>query len=126
MKLGESIARHRARLGWSQNELARRAAVNHPTLHRIESGKSADPAVSTVARIARTLGVSVEELLGLEFSPIRPAEEEARTRSAVATRRALEGGAALTEALAEIRKQLRQMNRRLEALEGRPRKRGAR
>lgn len=124
MKLGEAIARHRARLGWSQNELARRAAVNHPTLQRIEAGKSADPSVSIVARIAQTLGVSVEELLGLEFSPILPVRDAARAEAAA--RRALEGGAALTEALADIRKQLRQMNRRLEALEGRPRKRAAR
>jgi transcriptional regulator with XRE-family HTH domain len=124
MKLGEAIARHRERLGWSQNELARRAAVNHPTLQRIESGKSADPSVSIVARIAQTLGVSVEELLGLAYSPIRPVGDGARAETAA--RRALEGGAALTEALAEIRKQLRQMNRRLEALEGRPRKRASR
>jgi transcriptional regulator with XRE-family HTH domain len=124
MKLGEAISRYRTRLGWSQNELARRAAVNHPTLQRIETGKSADPSVSIVARIARTLGVSIEELLGLEFSPILPLEDRARAEAAA--RRAIEGGAAVTDALADIRKQLRLMNRRLEALEDRPRKRGGR
>jgi transcriptional regulator with XRE-family HTH domain len=126
MKLGEKIARQRMRLGWSQNELARRAAINHPTLHRIESGKTVDPSVSIVVKIARTLGVSVEDLMGPEISPIPPSGGGTGSRSEAAARRALEGAASLAEALTEIRKQLRQIYRRLEELEGRQRKRAAR
>jgi transcriptional regulator with XRE-family HTH domain len=129
MKLGETIAFYRKKRGWSQNELARRAAVNHPTLHRIETGKSEDPAVSTVARIARALAVTVEDLLGTDVagvSAITPAASSKGTRSEVAVRRALEGGSALADAIADVRKQLRQIVRRLEALESQPRKKSSR
>jgi transcriptional regulator with XRE-family HTH domain len=53
-------------LGWSQNELARRAEVNHPTLFKIESGQRLNPSVSVVVQIARALGTSAEALYGLE------------------------------------------------------------
>lgn len=63
--LGKRIEERRKQLGWSQNELARRAGVNHPTLYKIESGQRVDPSLSIVVRIARALGTSAEALLGL-------------------------------------------------------------
>ncbi len=53
-------------MGWSQNELARRAEVNHPTLYKIEAEQRLNPSVSVVVRIARALGTSAEALYGLE------------------------------------------------------------
>jgi transcriptional regulator with XRE-family HTH domain len=64
--LGKRIAARRRALGWSQNELARRAEVNHPTLFKIEAGQRLNPSVSVVIRIARALGTSAEALYGLE------------------------------------------------------------
>jgi transcriptional regulator with XRE-family HTH domain len=64
--LGKRIAARRRALGWSQNELARRAEVNHPTLFKIEAGQRLNPSVSVVVRIARALGTSAEALYGLE------------------------------------------------------------
>jgi transcriptional regulator with XRE-family HTH domain len=64
--LGKRIAARRRALGWSQNELARRAEVNHPTLFKIESDQRLNPSVSVVVRIARALGTSAETLYGLE------------------------------------------------------------
>ncbi|MBV8067444.1 MAG: helix-turn-helix transcriptional regulator, partial [Candidatus Eremiobacteraeota bacterium] len=66
MTLGKRIAAHRRALGWSQNELARRAEVNHPTLYKIEADQRPNPSVSVVVRIARALGTSAEALYGLE------------------------------------------------------------
>ena len=53
-------------LGWSQNELARRAEVNHPTLFKIEADQRLNPSISVVVRIARALGTTAEALYGFE------------------------------------------------------------
>ncbi len=66
MTLGKRIAARRRALGWSQNELARRAEVNHPTLYKIEADQRLNPSISVVVRIARALGTTAEALYGLE------------------------------------------------------------
>jgi DNA-binding XRE family transcriptional regulator len=48
-------ARHRA--GWSQAELARRAAVRKETIHRIEAGKN-NPDESTFAKNEKSLSAN--------------------------------------------------------------------
>jgi len=53
-------------LGWSQNELARRAEVNHPTLYKIEADQRLNPSISVIVRLARALGTTAEALYGLE------------------------------------------------------------
>jgi transcriptional regulator with XRE-family HTH domain len=69
--LGKRIATRRRALGWSQNELARRAEVNHPTLYKIEADQRLNPSISVVVRIARALGTSAEVLYGLERDETR-------------------------------------------------------
>jgi transcriptional regulator with XRE-family HTH domain len=69
--LGKSIAARRRALGWSQNELARRAEVNHPTLYKIETDQRPNPSISVVVRIARALGTTAEALFGLERDEAR-------------------------------------------------------
>lgn len=69
--LGKRIAARRRALGWSQNELARRAEVNHPTLYKIEADQRLNPSVSVVVRLARALGTSAEVLYGIEREETR-------------------------------------------------------
>lgn len=71
MTLGKRIAARRRTLGWSQNELARRAEVNHPTLYKIEADQRLNPSISVVVRIARALGTTAEALYGLERDDAR-------------------------------------------------------
>lgn len=71
MTLGKRIAARRRALGWSQNELARRAEVNHPTLFKIEADQRLNPSISIVVRIARALGTTAETLYGLEREEAR-------------------------------------------------------
>lgn len=71
MTLGKRIAARRRALGWSQNELARRAEVNHPTLYKIEADQRLNPSISVVVRIARALGTTAEALYGLERDDAR-------------------------------------------------------
>jgi transcriptional regulator with XRE-family HTH domain len=65
MTLGDRIKRERERLGWSQNELARRARVRQAQLSEVEAGKRHDMMASILRRIARALGVSMDYLAGI-------------------------------------------------------------
>lgn len=58
------VARLRKSLGMTAAKLAAAAGICPATLSQIESGHTKDPSVYTVARIARTLGVNIEDLLG--------------------------------------------------------------
>ncbi len=69
--LGNRISARRRALGWSQNELARRAGVNHPTLFKIEADQRLNPSISIVVRIARALGTTAEALYGWERDDTR-------------------------------------------------------
>jgi transcriptional regulator with XRE-family HTH domain len=69
--LGERIAARRRALGWSQNELARRAELNHPTLYKIEAEQRLNPSISVVVRIAQALGTTAEVLYGIEREQTR-------------------------------------------------------
>jgi transcriptional regulator with XRE-family HTH domain len=84
--LGKRIAAHRSALGWSQNELARRAGVNHPTLFKIEAGQRLNPSIRVVVRIARALGTSAEVLLGLEREEKRLLVETSKSTMTVEVR----------------------------------------
>jgi transcriptional regulator with XRE-family HTH domain len=63
---GELAARLRAAIvarGVKQSWLAAEAGVPEETLSRITTGKTQNPGVYTVARIAKALGITVGELL---------------------------------------------------------------
>ena len=65
MTLAERIVAARTAKGWTQNHLARVAEVNQPTLQRIEKPRRANmqPTIGTVGRLARALGMTVDELI---------------------------------------------------------------
>ncbi len=86
MSLGKRITARRRALGWSQNELARRAEVNHPTLYKIESDQRLNPSIGVVVRIARALGTSAEALYGLEREETRLLVEANKTTMVVEVR----------------------------------------
>lgn len=73
--LGTILTALREDRGWSAAELARRAGVDPATLSRTEAGTKT-PALRTLFRIARTLGVSVDDLAdrlgyGVGLAPAR-------------------------------------------------------
>ena len=53
----------REKKGLSQEKLARIADVSNNTIVNIESGKQKNPTIETVSKIAKELGVAIEELL---------------------------------------------------------------
>jgi len=61
--IGENIKKVRNKLGLTQDDLVRNSGVKHTTLTKIESNVVVKPSVQTVAKIAKALGVPMEELV---------------------------------------------------------------
>ncbi len=61
--IGENIKKVRNKLGLTQDDLVRKSGVKHTTLTKIESNVVIKPSVQTVAKIAKALGIQMEELL---------------------------------------------------------------
>ena len=62
-KLGKKIQKLRKELGLSQDEFARKADVPYTTLTKVETGVIKKPSVFVVAKVAKTLSISVDDLL---------------------------------------------------------------
>ena len=62
-RLGATIKRLRDEKGWDQKTLARRAKVSQPYLSQLESATKKTPALAVVQRIAKALGVSLDDLV---------------------------------------------------------------
>jgi transcriptional regulator with XRE-family HTH domain len=61
--ISENIKRLRNKLGLTQDDLAKKADIKYTTLMKVESGTVNKPSVQTMAKIAKALGVSIENLL---------------------------------------------------------------
>jgi len=65
MEVGEQLKRIRTSKGLSQKEVILEAGLDKAQYSRIENGKT-DPSVSTVAKIAKALGISLADLFALD------------------------------------------------------------
>jgi transcriptional regulator with XRE-family HTH domain len=61
--IAKNIKKLRAKLGLTQDDLAREAGVKYTTLSKIESGVVQRPTVHIMAKIAKALNTSIEDLL---------------------------------------------------------------
>jgi len=61
--IGENIKKARNKLDLTQDDLVRKSGVKHTTLTKIESNVVIKPSVQTVAKIAKALGIQMEELV---------------------------------------------------------------
>lgn len=61
-RIGERVRGAREDRGWSLVELAKRAGMHRPNLHRLETGKHL-PSLDTLERVAAALGVRVVDLV---------------------------------------------------------------
>jgi transcriptional regulator with XRE-family HTH domain len=62
-KIAENIKRYRSKLGISQDKLSKLADVTYNTIIKIESGANRNPTIETMAKIAKALGVGVDDLI---------------------------------------------------------------
>jgi len=61
--ISENIKKLRTKLDLTQDDLAKKADIKYTTLMKVESGTVNKPSVQTMAKIAKALGVSIEDLL---------------------------------------------------------------
>ena len=61
--IAKNIKKRRKEKGLSQDKLSRLADVSHATIIKIESGGIQSPTIDTVQKIAKALGVSLDNLL---------------------------------------------------------------
>lgn len=59
----ENIRKLRAKLGLTQDDLAKKADIKYTTLMKVESGVVNKPSVQTMAKIAKALNVLIEDLI---------------------------------------------------------------
>ena len=62
-KLGKKIKSLRIKLELSQDEFARISDIPYTTLTKIETGVIKKPSVFVIAKIAKALSVSIEDLI---------------------------------------------------------------
>ncbi|OGY09339.1 MAG: hypothetical protein A2782_02590 [Candidatus Blackburnbacteria bacterium RIFCSPHIGHO2_01_FULL_43_15b] len=60
--IAKNIRRYRKEKNLSQDRLSKEAEVAYNTIVKIESGENPNPTVDTLERIAKALGVSIENL----------------------------------------------------------------
>ena len=61
--IGKNIKKLRNKRGLSQEKFAQKSGVKYTTLTKIESSVIKKPSVMVMAQIAKTLGVSIEDLI---------------------------------------------------------------
>lgn len=61
--IGDKIKRIRNKKDLTQDALARKAELPYTTLTKIESNVITKPTIQTVAKIAKGLGVSIDDLI---------------------------------------------------------------
>lgn len=60
--IAKNIKKYRKEKGLSQDKLARLADIAHATIIKIESGGIQSPTMDTAQKIAKALGVGLEDL----------------------------------------------------------------
>ena len=61
--IANNIKKYRQKLGISQDRLSKMADVTYNTIIKIESGGNQNPTIDTLSKIAKALGVSVDNLI---------------------------------------------------------------
>ncbi len=63
INIGENVKKYRNKQGLSQEDFAKKSGVKYTTLTKIESNVIKKPSVLVMAKLAKALGVSIEELI---------------------------------------------------------------
>ena len=61
--IGKNIKKLRSKKGISQDKLSKLADISHNTIIKIESGAIQSPTMDTAYKIAKALGVSLDNLM---------------------------------------------------------------
>ena len=61
--IAKNIKQQRKKIGFSQDKLSKLAGVAYNTVVKIESGENSNPTIETLQKIAKALGIRVDDLL---------------------------------------------------------------
>ena len=61
--ISENMKKYRNKIGVSQDRLSKLADVTYNTIIKIESGANKNPTIETLSKIAKALGVGVDDLI---------------------------------------------------------------
>lgn len=61
--ISDKVKKIRKQKGWSQQKLAQEAGLSLAVITKMEQGITADPAISSVVKLANALHVSLDELV---------------------------------------------------------------
>ncbi|MGB9726713.1 MAG: helix-turn-helix domain-containing protein [Minisyncoccia bacterium] len=61
--IAENIKKYRQKMGISRDRLSKLADVTYNTIIKIESGANKNSTIETLAKIAKALGVGVDDLI---------------------------------------------------------------
>jgi len=64
--VADEVKRRRIKKKLSQEKLARLADISYNTIVKIETGSTPNPGIKTISKIAKALGVTVDELINEE------------------------------------------------------------
>lgn len=74
--IATEVKRLRIKKKLSQEKLARLADISYNTIVKIETGSTPNPGIKTISKIAKALGVTVDELI----NPVRNTKVLRKTR----------------------------------------------
>lgn len=81
-KRSQTLQRLIQEAGLNQAELARRTGVAQPVVHRLCTGETVDPKLSTLRRLSRYFGVTIDALIGkAPLFPLEAAQSRALLRN---------------------------------------------
>ena len=63
INIGENVKRYRNKQGLSQEDFAKKSGVKYTTLTKIERNVIKKPSVLIMAKLAKAVGVSIEDLI---------------------------------------------------------------
>jgi len=61
--IAENIKKYRNKMSVSQDRLSKLADITYNTIIKIESGANKNPTIETLSKIAKALGVGVDDLI---------------------------------------------------------------
>lgn len=76
-RLGKILRLYRIRLRWSLTHASWQFGISSALLYKLEHGKTKNPTLKTLARIADVLGISLDHLVGREIPQLKPEKAEA-------------------------------------------------
>lgn len=62
-KIAANVKKYRNKLGVSQDKLSKMSGLTYNTLIKISSGASKNPTIDTLTKLAKALGVGVDDLI---------------------------------------------------------------